>query len=220
MKWIYKHTEPSLWTVGYYEPDGTFEPESDCTGPDEAAARVHWLNGGPQGSNGGASAADVLHAVLNEAEHDEQCPACEAVYEWDNTRSWCPHHQGMLAGYDKALGDIGETAVAFQRDPDLLGMVVDRAEQLRIHEHQLLQRAENQPEPEGLTEYEKEVRDAVNEAARHNNLDLRGEVDPTAVRLAVDADCPSCGHPERRFNPNTAVYSCRQCPYTSRYRDH
>lgn len=35
-----------LWTVGFYKPDGKFEPESDHDNKDVAAARVHWLNGG------------------------------------------------------------------------------------------------------------------------------------------------------------------------------
>jgi hypothetical protein len=35
-----------LWTVGFYRPDGVFEPESDHSDEEEAAKRVHWLNGG------------------------------------------------------------------------------------------------------------------------------------------------------------------------------
>jgi hypothetical protein len=44
--YVYKKSEPGLWTVGYYAPDGSFHPESDWPSPKEAAARVHWLNGG------------------------------------------------------------------------------------------------------------------------------------------------------------------------------
>jgi len=44
--WIYKKTEPWLWTVGYYNPDGIFVPESDHPDSVLAAERVHWLNGG------------------------------------------------------------------------------------------------------------------------------------------------------------------------------
>lgn len=46
--YVYQRTEPSLWTVGYYKPDGTWEPESDHGSPDEAASRVRWLNGGTE----------------------------------------------------------------------------------------------------------------------------------------------------------------------------
>ena len=35
-----------LFTVGFYKPDGKFEAESDHSKAEEAANRVHWLNGG------------------------------------------------------------------------------------------------------------------------------------------------------------------------------
>ena len=44
--WIYIKSEPGLWTVGFYKPDGTWKPESDHNSSDEAAKRVHYLNGG------------------------------------------------------------------------------------------------------------------------------------------------------------------------------
>ncbi|MBA7694095.1 hypothetical protein ES703_102697 [subsurface metagenome] len=44
--WVYKKSEPGLWTVGFYTPDGTFVSESDHPSIEEAAARVHYLNGG------------------------------------------------------------------------------------------------------------------------------------------------------------------------------
>lgn len=50
--WLYKQTErpesgfPGLWTVGFYDPDGTWHPESDHNDPEQAAARVRWLSGG------------------------------------------------------------------------------------------------------------------------------------------------------------------------------
>ena len=43
--YVYKRTERQLWTVGYYAPDGTFEPESDHSSSEDAAARAAWLNG-------------------------------------------------------------------------------------------------------------------------------------------------------------------------------
>jgi len=39
-------SEPQLWTVGFYKPDGSFEPESDHDSKTEAAERVAHLNGG------------------------------------------------------------------------------------------------------------------------------------------------------------------------------
>jgi hypothetical protein len=35
-----------LYTVGFYKPDGKWEPESDHPTAKEAAQRVHYLNGG------------------------------------------------------------------------------------------------------------------------------------------------------------------------------
>ena len=54
--YVYVNSEPGLWTVGFYKPDGRWEPESDHAICEEAAKRVAWLNG---------SAA--VHAVLDEA---------------------------------------------------------------------------------------------------------------------------------------------------------
>jgi len=44
--YVYLRSEPGLWTVGFYKPDGSFEPESDHESTDAAASRVHYLNGG------------------------------------------------------------------------------------------------------------------------------------------------------------------------------
>lgn len=43
--YVYIKTEPSLWTVGFYDPDGDWHAESDHTSPHIAAERVAWLNG-------------------------------------------------------------------------------------------------------------------------------------------------------------------------------
>jgi hypothetical protein len=44
--WVYIKSEPRLYTVGFYKPDGKWEPESDYPSSEQAAARVHFLNGG------------------------------------------------------------------------------------------------------------------------------------------------------------------------------
>jgi hypothetical protein len=46
MSYVYIQSEPRLWTVGFYSPSGQWEPESDHRSAEEAARRVHWLNGG------------------------------------------------------------------------------------------------------------------------------------------------------------------------------
>lgn len=44
--WVYMQTEPGLWTVGWYGPNGTWHPDTDHGDREEAAQRVHYLNGG------------------------------------------------------------------------------------------------------------------------------------------------------------------------------
>ena len=44
--YVYIKSEQTLWTVGFYKPDGSWYAESDWDTAGEAAARVHYLNGG------------------------------------------------------------------------------------------------------------------------------------------------------------------------------
>ena len=44
--YVYIRSEPGLWTVGFYRPDGKWEPESDWDSTDKAAARAAFLMGG------------------------------------------------------------------------------------------------------------------------------------------------------------------------------
>lgn len=46
--WLYRSSEPGLWTVGHYDANGRWQPESDHNSAERAARRVHWLNGGAQ----------------------------------------------------------------------------------------------------------------------------------------------------------------------------
>lgn len=43
--YVYLETQSNLWTVGFFTPDGSWEPEKDCGSAEEAAERVAWLNG-------------------------------------------------------------------------------------------------------------------------------------------------------------------------------
>lgn len=51
--WVYikSRYEPGLYVVGFYKPDGEWEPESDHHGEESAAERVHYLNGGDRPLN-------------------------------------------------------------------------------------------------------------------------------------------------------------------------
>jgi hypothetical protein len=44
--YVYLKSDPGLWTVGFYDPQGQWKPECDCDSQKEAAERVHYLNGG------------------------------------------------------------------------------------------------------------------------------------------------------------------------------
>lgn len=44
--WVYLQSEPDLWTVGFYDPKGKWLTDSDHSIREDAAKRVHYLNGG------------------------------------------------------------------------------------------------------------------------------------------------------------------------------
>ena len=46
MTWVYIKSEPGLWTVGFYAPNGEWNTDSDHSTSEAAADRVHYLNGG------------------------------------------------------------------------------------------------------------------------------------------------------------------------------
>lgn len=43
--YVYIQSEPQCFTVGFYAPDGEWHSESDHPTPQQAAERVHYLNG-------------------------------------------------------------------------------------------------------------------------------------------------------------------------------
>ncbi len=47
--WVYIKSEPNLFTVGFYDPQGKWQPESDHDTSESAAERVHYLNGAENG---------------------------------------------------------------------------------------------------------------------------------------------------------------------------
>lgn len=44
--YVYIQSGSNVYTVGYYDPNGDWYPESDWGDKEEAAKRVHYLNGG------------------------------------------------------------------------------------------------------------------------------------------------------------------------------
>ena len=49
--YVYIQSEPNLYTVGFYDPTGRWQPDSDHSDREEAAKRVHYLNGNAQSDN-------------------------------------------------------------------------------------------------------------------------------------------------------------------------
>lgn len=78
MSWVYKRTEPGLWTVGFYTPSDEWEAESDHTSRDDAAARVHFLNGGTPVLE---LADATVESFLGSDETPALCAACKAALE-------------------------------------------------------------------------------------------------------------------------------------------
>lgn len=47
MSWVYVKSEPGLWTVGHYDPQEQWHPDSDHGSTLQAADRCAYLNGSP-----------------------------------------------------------------------------------------------------------------------------------------------------------------------------
>ena len=43
--YVYVKSEDCLWTVGFYDPNGKWHPDSDHADQESAAKRVAYLNG-------------------------------------------------------------------------------------------------------------------------------------------------------------------------------
>jgi hypothetical protein len=45
MSYVYIKSEPGLWTVGFYDPKGRWQSDSDHDDKEDASERVAYLNG-------------------------------------------------------------------------------------------------------------------------------------------------------------------------------
>lgn len=74
MSWVYILSESSpeyrLYTVGFYDPDGKWHPESDHEDSEDAARRCAWLNGECERCQGDGR---DIHFT------DEPCVACNGT---------------------------------------------------------------------------------------------------------------------------------------------
>ncbi len=83
--YVYKETERNsngiLYTVGFYSPDGKWNPESDHDSKESAGERVHYLNGGFDTLLG------LTLQTLAKLEHhthqclESQCQSSEPIYK-------------------------------------------------------------------------------------------------------------------------------------------
>lgn len=62
--YVYIQSEPQLWTVGFYDPQGNWHPETDHNTKDEAAKRAAWLNGDVGDLEDRLSSLEIRHNNL------------------------------------------------------------------------------------------------------------------------------------------------------------
>jgi hypothetical protein len=79
--YVYIKSEPQLWTVGFYNPQGKWQPESDWDIKEDAAKRVHYLNGRdnnpyPDTEAGGYCECDYPQYTRQTGEYDINCEIC------------------------------------------------------------------------------------------------------------------------------------------------
>jgi hypothetical protein len=63
--YVYRESERSLWTVGFYDPKGKWYAECDCDSSAEAAERTAWLNGSGKSPVTGQDAEQAYQAYAN-----------------------------------------------------------------------------------------------------------------------------------------------------------
>lgn len=54
--WVFQEFDDDCFTVGYFKPNGEWVACSDHKSPEEAAERIHYLNGGQSAPSAGPTA--------------------------------------------------------------------------------------------------------------------------------------------------------------------
>lgn len=93
--WIYINSEPGLWTVGFYSPDGKWHADSDHGIRKEAADRVHYLNGGKQEKRNGWDIDEYIH-TLSWSEHATQNEKTLVIGNIRSCSIWIATKLGLL----------------------------------------------------------------------------------------------------------------------------
>jgi len=96
--WLYLRSEEQLWTVGFYDGNGKWQPETDHGSAEEAARRVIVLNGGtPEVMDEAATrAADPTYVPATRGLYAVWMHGCGALDEWPTGDS-CITEQGCDA---------------------------------------------------------------------------------------------------------------------------
>lgn len=148
---------------------------------------------------------------------------CEACLDVNGD---CRFHRGTAFGSEVTLDSAANALRVFAHDPEQIGAVLDQDERNRQAEEEQekqRQRSERQVRYARRVVTDWWLGDETSTGAKYQNEDDAADAepeDPTALRPLVPAECPSCGHPERRFDPNTQVFSCGGgCLYTSSERN-
>ncbi len=68
--WVYVRSEPGLWTVGFFDPDGRWHSDSDHSEREDAATRVAFLNGQASSPNEELDALALAHERLEKQFRD------------------------------------------------------------------------------------------------------------------------------------------------------
>ena len=97
--WVYIKSEPSLWTVGFYRPDGSWEAESDHSSTEQAVERIGYLNGRNDSERLRAQNRDLLAAL-------ERLTSSNEDYAFSDEGDYmCAYCNRFLAGQDQHYPD-------------------------------------------------------------------------------------------------------------------
>jgi len=80
--YVYKRTEPMLWTVGWEDSEGRWHSESDHDSSEEAAGRVAFLNGNSS-DKAILNKLDTIIGLLGEIKSDKAQQFMVDLYKED-----------------------------------------------------------------------------------------------------------------------------------------
>ena len=102
MMYVYIQSEPNLWTVGFYTPEGEWNPESDHSEKEEAAKRVAFLNGSntQDNPNTGENEFTPVPNMLKESEPSQR------IKELEDMLTKCRNYIASLSRHHPHVADM------------------------------------------------------------------------------------------------------------------